>query len=89
MKLNENSLASDTTINNRYSFALCEECFWSATILKEIKDEEHQEDVGACPVCRESNNIAIIPLEKNECYQINLSPKSGLELSFFTKKILA
>lgn len=61
-------------------FALCESCFWSATILK-IK-----EYIG-CPMCPDSN-VSLIPLATNESYRMNIDPKTGLELSFSHVKSL-
>jgi hypothetical protein len=61
-------------------FALCESCFWSATILK------MKEYIG-CPVCPDSN-VSLIPLAMNESYKVNIDSKMGLEVSFslFNKK---
>lgn len=61
-----------------HHFALCESCFWSATMLQ-IK-----QDVS-CPVCRDGF-VSLIPLGINESYLLNMSPKAGLEISFFTHK---
>lgn len=55
-------------------FALCESCFWSASILR----MEH--DV-ACPTCTDSN-VSLIPLAIDELYRIRLGSTAGLELSF-------
>jgi hypothetical protein len=43
----------------------------------------------ACPMCAETR-VSMIPLAINESYQLSLSPKSGLEVSFSyaTKKSL-
>jgi hypothetical protein len=64
-------------------FALCESCFWSATVLK-------MKEFIACPMCPDSN-VSLIPLTTNESYRLKLSPASGLEVSFSTlaKKSLA
>jgi len=40
-----------------YSFALCESCFWCATIL-DFRDQR------ACPAC--AGDISLIPLGKDE-----------------------
>jgi hypothetical protein len=58
----------------RYYFALCESCFWSATILKMERDV-------ACPVCTDST-VSLIPLAIDEQYRIKLGVSTGLELSF-------
>jgi hypothetical protein len=55
-------------------FALCESCFWSATILMIEED-------GACPMCT-NDSVSLIPLAADEKYRINFGPSAGLELSF-------
>jgi hypothetical protein len=55
-------------------FGLCESCYWTATILREI--ESYQ-----CPVCH-SDNVSLIPLNKNEKYQYSIERKQGLQISF-------
>lgn len=55
-------------------FALCESCFWSATILT-------MKERVACPVCPDSN-VSLIPLAVDEQYRIKLGSSAGLELSF-------
>jgi hypothetical protein len=60
---------------NRH-FALCESCFWSATILK-------MKEYIACPTCADSI-VSLIPLTTNESYRLKLSQASGLEISFST-----
>jgi hypothetical protein len=55
-------------------FALCESCFWSATILR-MKEQV------ACPLCIDVN-VSLIPLAIYEQYRIKLGPSAGLELSF-------
>ena len=77
----ENLLPRDNF--GRY-FALCESCFWSATVLR-MKEQV----AVACPMCAETR-VSMIPLAINESYRLSLSPKSGLEVSFSyaTKKSL-
>ena len=55
-------------------FALCESCYWTATILTQIENYH-------CPVCN-SHEIALIPLSKNEKYEYNLNSKHGLQIRF-------
>ncbi len=55
-------------------FALCESCFWSATILK-------MKEPIACPTCPDSS-VSLIPLAADEQYRIDLGSNAGLELSF-------
>jgi hypothetical protein len=55
-------------------FALCESCYWTATILREV--ETYQ-----CPVCF-SNNVSLIPLSKDEKYEYSIERKHGLQIKF-------
>jgi hypothetical protein len=55
-------------------FALCESCYWTATIF--IKIENYH-----CPVCK-SNDIALIPLNRDEKYEYKFEPKLGLQVNF-------
>jgi len=55
-------------------FALCEKCYWTATILREIQ-------TCVCAVCH-SNKVALIPLGYDEMYEYSLDPKQGLEIKF-------
>jgi hypothetical protein len=59
--------------NNR-SFALCESCYWTATIFTRIESY-------ICPVCR-GENIELIPLNLDEKYEYQLEPDKGLEIKF-------
>ena len=50
-------------LENKYdydnrSFAFCQSCYWTATILTKIESYE-------CPVCR-GENVELIPLNLNE-----------------------
>lgn len=60
--------------NSARHFALCESCFWSATILRTEKNV-------ACPACPDSS-VSLIPLAMDEQYRIKLGASAGLELSF-------
>jgi len=55
-------------------FALCEKCYWTATILKKVESFQ-------CPVCR-GEEIALIPLCKDEKYEYSLEPGQGLQIKF-------
>ena len=55
-------------------FGLCETCYWTATILKEV--ERH-----GCPVCK-SQEITLIPLSQNEKYAYDRNSKHGLQIRF-------
>lgn len=54
-------------------FALCESCFWSATVF-------YERDVS-CPLCPDST-VSLITLAKDEEYRLKVSPSAGLELTF-------
>lgn len=58
-------------------FALCESCFWSATILR-------MKERVACPLCVDAT-VSLIPLAIDEQYRIKLGPGAGLELSFLKR----
>lgn len=72
----------------KHQFALCESCFWSATIFSKAQDEEKQQhhiitdirNLQKCPLCEES--ISLMPLEKDEGYRILIGDKRGLEMQF-------
>jgi hypothetical protein len=55
-------------------FALCEKCYWTATILKKV--ESHQ-----CPICL-AKEVALIPLCKDEQYEYSLESSQGLQIKF-------
>jgi len=59
--------------NNR-SFALCESCYWTATIFTKIESYE-------CPVCR-GENLELIALNLDEKYEYQLEPNKGLDIKF-------
>ena len=58
----------------RRSFALCNSCFWSATLFSETGSL-------ACPSCSDGS-VSLIPLALDEQYRLKLSPASGVEISF-------
>jgi hypothetical protein len=55
-------------------FALCESCYWTATIFTKIETYN-------CPVCQ-SNDVALIPLASDEKYEYSLDPDHGLHVKF-------
>jgi hypothetical protein len=67
------------TTTNRH-FALCESCFWSATIFK--SDKKQEQIINTCPICFDENNISLIPLTKDEVYELSTRSKGGLEMKF-------
>jgi hypothetical protein len=69
-------------------FALCESCFWSATILySPIKEKQNSEITSAdnpsdvCPMCNKGS-VVLIPLQDNEAYRMSIGDKRGLEIQF-------
>ena len=72
-------LSKEYNYRNRL-FALCEKCYWTATILKKV--ETYQ-----CPVCH-SDEVALIPLGNDERYEYSLEPKQGLQIKIFTLSIV-
>ena len=73
------SLEYNHTTDNRH-FALCELCFWSATIFK--LGNRQEQIINACPVCFNDNSISLIPLAKDEVYELSIRHKGGLEMKF-------
>jgi hypothetical protein len=65
--------------DNRH-FALCESCFWSATIFKSGNKQEHK--TNACPICFNDNSITLIPLTRNEVYELSVRSRDCLEMKF-------
>jgi hypothetical protein len=66
-------------IGSERHFALCESCFWSATVL-------FGKDAPACPSCSTEGSVSMIPLAKDEEYRVKLSPCTGIEMSFSRAK---
>lgn len=66
-------LSKEYNYRNRL-FALCENCYWTATILKKVEDYQ-------CPVCH-SEDVALIPLSNEEKYEYSLDPEQGLQIKF-------
>jgi hypothetical protein len=72
-------------------FALCESCFWSATILySTIKEKQNSEittitsadnPIQVCPMCNK-DSVVLIPLQENEAYHLSIGDKRGLEIQF-------
>ena len=63
-----NNIIRSLEYNNNYTtdnrdFALCESCFWSATIFKSGKKQQENK-TNSCPVCFNYNSISLIPLTK-------------------------
>jgi hypothetical protein len=62
---NKNKNNNYITTDNRH-FALCESCFWSATIFISYI-QEHKNNT--CPVCFHDNSISLIPFTKERSLQ--------------------
>jgi len=54
-------------------FALCEKCYWTATILKKVETSQ-------CPVCL--SEVGLIPLGHDERYDYSLESRQGLQIKF-------
>jgi hypothetical protein len=85
MHNNNSQVIQSVGYNNNYTttnrhFALCESCFWSATIFK--SDKKQEQIINTCPVCFDENNISLIPLTKDEYYELSTRSKGGLEIKF-------
>ena len=68
-----------STYESDRQFALCESCFWSATIFKSI--QKNVRVIDSCPVCS-NNDISLIPLTSDEAYELYVRSKGGLEIKF-------
>ena len=77
MHINDSQLIQSVRYNNNYTshrhFALCESCFWSATIFK--SDKKQEQIINTCPVCFNENNISLIPLTRTKYTDYLLDPK--------------
>jgi hypothetical protein len=60
-------------------FALCESCFWSATILRPGEGNVH--GTNSCPICS-SDNISVLPLTSDDVNELDVRSKVGLEIKF-------
>ena len=76
---NKNKNKNNNYTTDKRQFALCESCFWSATIFKS-DIQEHK--TNTCPVCFNDNSISLIPLTKDEVYELSVRSKGGLEMKF-------
>src|ERR687887_370718 len=75
-----------------HQFAICESCFWCATIFhKAIKQEQEDYIIESsnnnnfqqqiCTTCK-NKSISLTPLSKDEIYRISMEGKRGLEMEF-------
>ena len=69
-------------------FAICESCFWCATIFQKIDIDRSNNDSlqqQICPLCK-NKSISLIPLAKDEGYTIAIEGKRGLEIEFSKRR---
>src|SRR5919108_4608194 len=74
-----------------HKFAICESCFWCATLFHKIVIKKEQEEhiiessnnnlQQICATCK-NKSISLIPLAKDEIYTIAMQGKRGLEMEF-------
>jgi hypothetical protein len=78
----------------QHQFALCESCFWCATIFDKSKEQEEKQQqypindasiLQKCPLCK-NKSISLMPLEKDEGYRVLIGGKRGLEMQFSKTK---
>jgi hypothetical protein len=72
----------------RHQFAICESCFWCATIFQKIDIHRSNNDSlqqQICPLCK-NKSISLIPLAKDEGYTIAIEGKRGLEIEFSKRR---
>jgi hypothetical protein len=71
----------------QHDFALCESCFWCATIFNySIKEQEYIEDNNnntfqICPICK-NKSVSLMHLAKDERYTLSVGDKRSLEMKF-------
>jgi len=61
--------------NTERHFAICDCCYWSATILA----SDRRVDIECCPLC--SALLSLIPLNIDETYSIDINSR-GIEMAF-------
>ena len=59
-------------------FAICESCFWCATIFRRLETSSNNNSDGLeqCPLCK-NKSISLIHLAKDEGYTIAMEGKRG------------
>ena len=76
---NSNNDNNNKYYTDNYHFALCQLCFWSATIFKsDLQDHK----TNTCPICFNDNSISLIPLTRDEVNELSVRSKGGLEIKF-------
>jgi hypothetical protein len=69
--------------NHERQFAICESCFWCATIFQRLDTSSNNngESLEQCPLCK-NKSVSLVPLAKDEGYTIAIEGKRGLEIEF-------
>lgn len=77
----------------QHEFALCESCFWCATLFnKSIKEQEYVVENNSnntfqiCPMCKDKS-VSLMHLAKDERYTLSIGDKRGLEMKFSKLKV--
>jgi Zn finger protein HypA/HybF involved in hydrogenase expression len=70
----------------QHEFALCESCFWCATIFNNsIKEQEYVAENNntfeVCPMCK-GKSVSLMHLAKDERYTVSVGENRGLEMKF-------
>jgi hypothetical protein len=73
----------------QHEFALCESCFWCATIFNNsIKEQQYLAENNnshntfqICPMCK-GKSVSLMHLAKDEGYTLSVGGKRGLEMKF-------
>ena len=71
----------------QHQFALCESCFWCATIFhnsikeQEYVDENNNDTFQICPMCKDKS-VSLMHLAKDEVYTVSIGEKRGLKMKF-------
>jgi hypothetical protein len=78
---NNNDDLTQTNLNNNndeYSFALCNLCFWCATIFFKLEKRDNNDNNGilpyTCPLCFNSD-ISLIPLARRMPMKYQIAAK--------------
>jgi hypothetical protein len=73
----------------QHEFALCESCFWCATIFNNsIKEQQYLAENNnsnntfqICPMCKDKS-VSLMHLAKDERYTVSVGENRGLEMKF-------
>jgi hypothetical protein len=71
----------------QHEFALCESCFWCATIFhNSIKEheyvvEDNKTTIHICPMCKDKS-VSLMHLAKDGRYTVSIGDKRGLDMKF-------